>query len=350
MTELSRRNFLRFLAASLGSLGSLYLAGCLNREKLLSRSVSPDKISPTAFLPDPTQTAEQIGEELEPTLADAAEETPSPTLSFPDLAVARSGEPEEMVQAAVAALGGMSRFVKAGDVVVVKPNICVSYYSYEYAATTNPWVVGTLVRLALEAGAKQVKVLDFPFGGSPEQAYQVSGIQQEVQKAGGKMVGISTIKFIETKIPNGKDLKSARIYDDVLQADVLINVPIAKHHELARLTLGMKNLMGVIRDRPLMHANLGQRLADLSSRVRSHLVVVDAVRMLMAHGPTGGNLSDVRKADTIIASHNVVSADSYAATLFGLVPEDLGYIKKGTEMGLGVKNLDELKIEEINFG
>lgn len=255
-----------------------------------------------------------------------------------------------MVRAAVAALGGMNRFVKPGDVVVVKPNICVAYHSYEYAATTNPWVVGALVRLALESGAKRVKVLDYPFGGTDEQAYRISGIQAEVQKAGGKMVGISSVKFIETEIPGGKDLKSARIFDDVLRADVLINVPIAKHHELARLTLGMKNLMGVILNRPRMHANLAQRLADLSTRVRSDLVIVDAVRMLMAHGPSGGNLSDVRKADTIIASHNVVSADSYAASLFGIEPEQISYIKKGTQMGLGIKNLDKLQIEEINFG
>ena len=255
-----------------------------------------------------------------------------------------------MVRAAVEALGGMGHFVKSGDVVVIKPNICASYHGYEYAATTNPWVVGAIVKLALEAGAKKVKVMDYPFGGTAEQAYRNSGIQAEVEKAGGKMVVMSNIKFIETAIPDGKDLKSARIYDDVLRADVLINVPIAKNHELALLTLAMKNMMGVIYDRPSMHWNLGQRLADLSTRVRSHLVIVDAVRMLMAHGPTGGNLADVKKADTIIASPDIIAADSYAATLFGYEPDQLGYIKKGVQMGLGIKNLSKLNIEEINLG
>jgi uncharacterized protein (DUF362 family) len=350
MTELSRRNFIRFLAASLGSLGSFYLAGCLNQEKLLSRSNSPLKISPTLIEQESTSAVTTTEADLQSTPTVQNTKTPAPTASFPDLAVARSGEPEEMTRAAVAALGGMERFVKAGDEVVVKPNICVSYHGYEYAATTNPWVVGAVVKMALEAGAKRVKVMDFPFGGTAEQAYRVSGVQAEVQRAGGKMVVMSRVKFVETDIPAGKDLKTANIFDDVLRADVLINVPIAKHHELARLTLGMKNLMGVITNRSYMHANLGQRLADLSSRVQSHLVIVDAVRMLMAHGPTGGNLSDVRKANTVIASHNIISADSYAATLFGIEPEQIGYIKKGTQMGLGVKNLDKLKIEEINFG
>ena len=350
MTELSRRNFLRFLAASLGSLGSIYLAGCLDQDKLLSKSFSADKITPTGFEPAPAALDASTQPGSTATDVEVPTASPSPAASYPDLAVARSGEPEKMVRAAVEALGGMKRFVKAGDVVVVKPNICVSYHTYEYAATTNPWVVGAVVKMALEAGAKRVKVMDFPFGGTAEQAYQISGIQEAVQKAGGKMVVMSGIRFVETDIPAGLDLKSARIYDEVLNADVLINVPIAKNHELARLTLGMKNLMGVIYNRPAMHANLGQRLADLSTRVKSHLVIIDAVRMLMAHGPTGGNLSDVKKADTIIASPNIVSADSYAATLFGIQPEKLTYVKKGQAMGLGSSNLEELRIKEIVLG
>jgi uncharacterized protein (DUF362 family) len=346
MAGVSRKNFLRFLAASIGS---IYLTGCLDQEKLSPRPFSPEKITPTPFLPDPPQT-----QETEPTLEtqEFPPEEPTPTAAtvYPDLVVARQGEPEQMVRAAVKALGGMGRFVNPGDVVVVKPNICTSYHGYEYAATTNPWVVSAIVKLALEAGAKKVKVLDFPFGGTAEQAYRISGIDALVDQAGGKMVVMSNIKFVETAIPAGLDLKSTRIYDDVLRADVLINVPIAKHHELARLTLAMKNLMGVIYDRPYMHANLGQRLADLSTRVRSHLVIVDAVRMLMAHGPTGGNLADVKKADTIIASPDIVASDSYAATMFGIEPENLGYIKKGVQMGLGDNNLSRLNIKEINLG
>lgn len=350
MNELSRRNFLRLLAASLGSLGGIYLAGCMNQEKLLLKSNSSEKIGPTAFLPDPTVTNLSPEATLQQTDEPVDTPSPSPTMAYPDLAVARNGDPEDMVRKAVEALGGMNRFVKSGDQVIVKPNICVAYHGYKYAATTNPWVVGAIVKLALEAGAKRVRVLDFPFGGTAEQAYAVSGIKDEVNKAGGKMVVMSSLKYVETNIPQGKSLKSTRIYDDVLNADVLINVPIAKHHELARLTLGMKNLMGVIYNRSMMHADLGQRLADLNSRVKSSLVIVDAVRMLMNHGPSGGNLNDVKKADTIIVSPDVVAADSYAATLFGLKPNDLTYVKKGEIMGLGENNLDQLKIEEINLG
>jgi uncharacterized protein (DUF362 family) len=161
---------------------------------------------------------------------------------------------------------------------------------------------------------------------------------------------MSNFKFVTTEITQGVDLRWCDIYDDVLKADVLINVPVAKQHSLARLTLGMKNLMGVIRDRPAMHQNLGQRLADLNSRVRPKLTVVDAVRILVTNGPTGGNLDDVKKLDTVIASPDIVAADSYAATLFGLKPDDLAYVSAGTAMGLGRSDLGSLKIEEITVG
>jgi uncharacterized protein (DUF362 family) len=271
-------------------------------------------------------------------------------MTYPDLVVARNGEAGELVRRTLAALGGMEQFVQAGDDVIVKPNICVAYHTYEYAATTNPWVVAELVRLALEAGARRVRVMDYPFGGSAEQAYVKSGIREQVEAAGGRMEVMTGFKFVDTKIPDGVDLQACKIYDDVLRADVVINVPIAKHHSLARLTLGMKNLMGTIYNRPQMHRNLGQRLADLASRVRPALTVVDAVRILMSHGPTGGNLDDVKQADTVIASPDIVAADSYAATLFGVKPDDLAYVRAASAMGLGRSDLARLQIEEISVG
>jgi uncharacterized protein (DUF362 family) len=273
-----------------------------------------------------------------------------PTIAYRHLAVARGGQPEDLVRTAVAALGGMERFVQQGDDVVIKPNICIGYHTFEYAATTNPWVVAELVRMCLEAGARRVRVMDSPFGGGPEEAYVRSGIQEQVIAAGGQMEIMARFKFVPTSIPSGLDLRTKDIYDDVLRADVLIDVPIAKHHSLARLTLGMKNLMGVITDRPQMHSNLGQRLADLTSRVRPHLTVVDAVRILMDHGPTGGSLDDVQKLDTVIASPDIVAADSYAATLFGLQPEDLDYVRAGVALGLGRSDLGNLWAEEITVG
>ncbi len=355
MTDYTRRTFLRRAAASLGLLtGGWLLPGCGSEDLL---TVTPSG-TPAPATGTPSPTAEESSDITQPPSTRTPDETavppstsaPEGTLSHPDLVVARGGDPEEMVRRALAALGGMERFVKAGDNVVIKPNICVAYHTYEYAATTNPWVVGALVQLALEAGARRVQVMDYPFGGSAEQAYVKSGIEDQVTQAGGQMAIMTKFKFVDTEIPDGVDLQRCKIYDDVLKADVVIDVPIAKHHGLAKLTLGMKNLMGVIYDRPAMHRNLGQRLADLSSRVQPTLTVVDAVRMLMRQGPTGGNLDDVKQANTVIASPDIVAADSYAATLFGMRPEDLGYVRAGTAMGLGRSDLGDLKIEEVTVG
>ena len=344
MTDLSRREFLRRTAAGVSVLaGGWWLSGC----------GQPTAPPPAATSPSPT--AANSPEDPTVAAAPAANNpTESPTQarnsSYPDLVVGRGGEPEELVRRSLAALGGIERFVKSGANVIIKPNICVAYHTYEYAATTNPWVVAALVKLALAAGAGRVRVLDYPFGGTAEEAYSRSGIQEQVLAAGGEMEIMSKFKFVSTDIPAGQDLRQCDIYADVLQADVLIDVPIAKHHSLARLTLGMKNLLGVIWDRPAIHWNLGQRVADLTSRVRPTLTVIDAVRILTANGPTGGNLDDVKKLDTIIASPDIVAADSYAAGLFGLKPDDLAYIQAATAMGLGRSDLSNLKIEELTVG
>jgi uncharacterized protein (DUF362 family) len=336
------------MAVQLGAVaGAQFLAACQRATGPIPTAF-PTTINTKEPSPIPSSTQGDVEGSEQATNTPEKTATAEP-ISVPDMAVARGEDPDALVVAAIAALGGMERFVKPGDQVIVKPNICVAYHTYEYAATTNPWVVGALVRLCIEAGAAKVKVMDYPFGGNPEQAYVNSGIQKEVLTAGGEMEAFSTFKFVSTDLPEGQDLKVCDIYDDVLSAAVVINVPIAKDHSLARLTLGMKNLMGVIRDRPAMHHNLGQRLADLTSRVRPALTVVDAVRMLMWGGPSGGSLDAVKEMNTVIASPDIVAADSYAATLFDMKPMDLDYVQAGVSMGLGRSDLDQLNVEEINL-
>jgi len=284
----------------------------------------------------------------QPRATSGRREPPAPTADQPYLVVARGADPAAITQTAIAALGGIERFVRSGDDVIIKPNICVDYHPPEYAATTNPTVVATLVALCLEGGARRVRVMDTPLGGTPESAYTVSGIGEAVRAAGGEMEVMSPVKFVEFAIPEGWDLTEWEVYRDVLETDVLINVPIAKHHSLARLSLGGKNLLGTILNPNQMHRNLGQRVADLVSLIRPTLTVVDAVRILTAHGPTGGSLNDVQQTDTVVASHDIVAADAYAATLFGLTGADVGYVKAAAEMGLGTMELEGIKVDEVN--
>ncbi len=355
MKKLTRRELLLYLGAGLSTvtLNQLLAACGVQRNTSLSSSAQPTSISQLS-----TSTPFPAGPTANPiTGTTRGESAPTPTsqpsstqTQNPYVAVARGGQPEAIVRAAIKALGGIQQFVPHGANVIIKPNICVAYHTYEYAATTNPWVVGALVKLCLEAGAGTVKVMDSPFGGTSAEAYKISGIQDQVTAAGGQMELMRAIKYVSTNIPNAVNLRSTDIYDDILKADVLINVPIAKTHDLARLTLGMKNLMGVVKDRGRLHIDLGNCLTDLNSRVHSTLTVIDAVRILTRNGPTGGNLDDVKELDTIIASVDIVAADSYGATLFGLKPEDLDYVKIATARGLGRSDLKNLKIEEIPVG
>ena len=281
--------------------------------------------------------------------APASIQAPGPTGNQAYLAVAHGEDPAAIVKAALASLGGIQRFVKAGQDVIIKPNICVDYHPPEYAATTNPLVVAALVTLCRGAGAKRVRVMDSPFAGiSPTSAYAASGIEAAVKAAGGDMEVMSPIKYAKFDIPQGKSITSWNIYRDVLETDVLIDVPIAKNHSMARLTLGGKNLLGVVSDPNQLHRDLAQRIADLVSLVRPTLTVVDAYRILVEHGPTGGSLNDVKQANTVIASHDIIAADAFGATLFGLTGSEVPYISKGAEMGLGTLDLSSVKVEEIN--
>ncbi|MCL4554664.1 MAG: DUF362 domain-containing protein [Actinobacteria bacterium] len=281
-------------------------------------------------------------------VATAAAQLPTATIKASgraDLAVIRGTSPADLTRAAIEAIGGIGRFVPNGSNVVVKPNICVSS-TPEYAATTNPEVVETIVRLCKEASARSVKVLDYGFAGQ-RTSYAQSGIEAAVKRAGGEMVPITPLKWKKVANPNAKEAKSLEIYEDVLAADVLINVPIAKHHNLAGLTLGMKNLMGTVQYREPFHGSLGQRLVDLHLLVKPAFTLVDAVRILTRNGPQGGNLADVKRMDTVIASTDIVAVDAFASTLFGLKPDELETVRAGQKNGLGTYNLASLKIAEV---
>jgi uncharacterized protein (DUF362 family) len=346
MSKLSRRDFIRLAAAGAGAVTlSAILEACGQALPASTPTAQPPTaVSTQSGSPSPAPAD---------TLPAATETVPAPTgtpLPIPDVVVTRGGEPEALVRQAIAALGGMDKFVQAGASVIVKPNICVAYHTYEYAATTNPWVVATLVKMCFEAGAASVKVMDYPFGGTQKKAYEISGIKEQVEAAGGEMANMLSYNYVSTPIPAAVSLKSTKVYTDILKADLLINVPIAKHHGSSRLTLGMKNLMGVIQNRSALHMDLHQCIADLNTLIKPQLTVVDAVRILTANGPTGGNLADVQKLDTVIASRDVVAADSYAASLFGLKPEDLGYILISTQMGLGRSDLQNMNVRVIELG
>jgi uncharacterized protein (DUF362 family) len=249
------------------------------------------------------------------------------------------------VRQTVAALGGMEKFVKSGETVVVKPNIGWDR-TVELAANTHPLVVRTVVEMCLEAGAKQVRVFDRS-ANDPRRCYVQSGIQEAVESLKSKRAVIEQMErrdYQDLAIAGGEELTTWSFYKPALDADRLINLPIAKHHSISTLTLGLKNTMGVIGgNRGVLHKRIPEALADINSVVHSDLTLIDATRILVANGPQGGRLEDVRVLDTLIASADIVAADAYAATLFGHKPAAIPTIVTAARRGLGTMDLGKVQ-------
>jgi uncharacterized protein (DUF362 family) len=269
-------------------------------------------------------------------------------VTIPDLAVSTNGAPGPMVRKTIDLLGGMKNFVSPGNIVVVKPNIGWDRKP-EQAANTNPEIVSEVIKMCLEAGAKKVKVFDRSCNAA-QRCYESSGIKKAASDAGAEVSYTLDPLFKETRLPQGVVLKSWAIYKPAMECDVLVNIPIAKHHGLSRLTLGMKNLMGILGgDRGNIHQNIDEKLADVANFIKPKLTILDAYRILTNNGPTGGNPRDVKLTKTVIAGKNIATVDAYGTTLFGLKPTDLSSIVLGNKFGLGEIDLSKLAIERYSF-
>jgi uncharacterized protein (DUF362 family) len=274
-------------------------------------------------------------------LAGAAEKA-----ARPDLVVAHGASPEKIVRAALDAMGGIKEFISRGDIVVIKPNIGWDR-TPEQAGNTNPEVVAAVVKLCFEAGAKKVKVFDRPVN-DPRRCYVQSGIMSAAKALGADVDYMDERKFKDVDI-KGVALKSWPLYSDIFDADKVISIPIAKHHGLAKLTMSMKNWMGVMGgSRRQIHQKLDESLVDLSMKIKPTLTILDAVRILTANGPQGGSLADVKKLDTVIVGLDPVAIDSYGATLFGMKGSDLGYVTIGHKLGLGQMDLNKVRIRKVS--
>jgi uncharacterized protein (DUF362 family) len=262
----------------------------------------------------------------------------------PDMAIITGESPAAITRDALAALGGIKRFIARGDKVMIKPNIGWDR-TPELAACTNPEVVKTLVELCFEAGAKEVTVMDNTTN-QAQRCYARSGIAEAAKSAGAKVPFVNPYKL--KKLPlHGEWLKDWQVYTDFVEVDKLINAPIAKHHSLSRLSLGMKNWLGALGGpRNQLHQELDKAMVDLAAFFKPTLTVVDAYRILMRNGPQGGRTSDVRLQKTVVATPDPVAADTVGAGFFDLKPEDLAYIPLANKRGLGQINLEKLRLEK----
>jgi len=271
--------------------------------------------------------------------ATAAEPTP-PKDGAPDVAVVRNGEPVAMFRKGIEALGGMAAFVKPGQSVCVKPNIGWDR-APEYAADTNPDLVGEIVKQCLAVGASKVEVFDHTCHNWVN-SYKNSGIRDAVEAAGGVMLpGNEQSWYVDREEPRAVVMKNAKIHKTLLESDIVINVPICKNHGGARLTAILKNWMGVVWDRRWMHQNnMPQSIADSYLYRPADLNILDAYRILL-RGPQGGNLDDVQNPKYIVISKDPVVVDAMGARIMGYELKDVPYIAMAERLGLGVADQEK---------
>lgn len=262
----------------------------------------------------------------------------------PDLASVDGDSPAAITKEAIAALGGMNRFVARGDVVMIKPNIGWDR-TPEMAACTNPEVVKALVELSLNAGAKNVIVMDNTTN-QAQRCYARSGIQAAARAAGADMPFMNPRRVKKMAI-KGEWLKEWEVIEDFVAADKIINVPIVKHHSLCRATLGMKNWLGAIAgSRNQLHQKLDHAIVDLAAFFKPTLTVLDAYRILVRNGPQGGRPSDTKLVKTVVAGADYVAVEAMGALFLDIPPADLPFIKIANQKGFGEINLEKLRIEK----
>jgi uncharacterized protein (DUF362 family) len=262
--------------------------------------------------------------------------------------VIQGEDPRQLLRRAVTELGGIRRFISRGDVVVIKPNVSWDR-TPEQAANTNPLVVAEMVRLCVEAGARSVVVTDASIN-EPHRSFQRSGIGEAARQEGAEVVLPEERKFRRVDL-HGDLLRVWPVLEPFLAADKIINLPVAKHHSLTGVTLGLKSWYGILGgQRQRLHQRIHESLADLGDFMRPTLTVIDGYRVLLRNGPSGGNLEDVALKKTLMAGTDPVALDACAAkTWWNLGVEELLYLQLAAGRGLGNPRFETLKTSSVTL-
>jgi len=264
---------------------------------------------------------------------------------LPKVVLAKNADHAEALRSALNAIGGIGRFIKAGEKVLLKPNVAFDK-GPDYAVNTNPILVGEMVRQCRAAGASEVMVTDYG-AQNPLRAFSKSGILEATEQNGGKMLWLTEDDFVEDDL-KGRFITTWPVLKYVFEVDRLINMPIAKHHGLVWGTASMKNFFGAIGgERNLLHDQLEQAIVDLASYFRPTLTVIDATRVLMRNGPAGGSTEDVKVCDSVICATDQVAGDSRASEFIGSTGPDIAHVAMAARQGLGEIDYRKAGYKEI---
>lgn len=270
--------------------------------------------------------------------------TPNP---LPDVVWVSGGEPSVLLKKALAIFGGMGKFISKGDIVIIKPNIGWDRKP-QFAANTNPDLISELIKECFNAGAAKVRIFDRTCN-NPQRCYRNSQIEEVAKELGAEVEQVRPYKFKNLSLPSGVILKEWPIYKDYIEADKVINVPIAKNHSMARITAGLKNLMGVMGgNRGSIHIQFPIKINDITAHILPTLTIIDGYRILIRNGPSGGNLNDVRITKTLIMSPCTVTADLQALNLLDLKLEQVPYLQEAIRRGLSQFDPKNLNVKKIS--
>ena len=252
---------------------------------------------------------------------------------------------KELTKNVFEAAGGIQRFVSRGDVVAIKPNISWARHP-RFAATTNPDVLSAVIELCQEAGAKRVRIADNTILDA-RQCFVMTGVGKVAKETGADLVYPRSSLMKKMKL-RGNRLDVWPVFIPLVEADKVINLPVAKHHSLCTLTLGMKNWIGAVDgSRWSLHQDIHQSIVDLAQFFRPAVTLIDAIRIMTQNGPSGGSTDDVTFKNTLILSNDPVAADARASMLFGLKPERIGFIHLAQKSGLGTYDFSKLENEKV---
>ncbi|MFH1953712.1 MAG: DUF362 domain-containing protein [Pseudomonadota bacterium] len=251
----------------------------------------------------------------------------------------------ELTKRVFDAAGGMQQFVSKGDVVVVKPNISWAR-APNFAATTNPEVLEAVIKLAFNAGAKKVRIVDNTIHDA-RRCFALSGAGMVAKKTGADLIYPRSSLMRDMKI-QGHRLDVWPVFTPVIEADKVINIPVAKVHTLSKLTLGMKNWIGGVGGRRnALHQDIHQTIVDLAQFFKPSVTLIDAIRVMVKNGPSGGSESDVAVMNRLILSNDPVAADAKGAGLFQIPPQSIGFILLAEKRGLGTSDLTKLNQQKV---
>ena len=265
------------------------------------------------------------------------------------LAIVRGNDPEKMVRAALGAMGGIETFVGRGDVVVLKPNVAFDRPP-ALGATTSPEVLKAVARLCFQAGARQVIVADNPIN-QPEGCFFKSGIQAAAAEVGAELMLPRPSAFAPLRI-DGEVLQTWPLfYRPFEQATRVIGIAPCKDHNLCSGSMTMKNWYGLLGGRRnQFHQRIHGIISDFPHMIKPTLVVLDATRVLMRNGPTGGSLGDVAPGNTLVVGTDMVAVDTFGYTLLGRDPAQLDYLHRAAARGLGTTRWQEENWREVQVG